>query len=470
MLRSSHRSAVIAAIVVGGLMTVWFNLDRTSLSSKIALHTSSSTTGHRHLPAPVSRYFDQVFSPGGPATYDFPALRQHCEHTAWSPELENVYLQCGGMYAGMTSIMSEVKVCLKMALEAGTGIVLPTMPLRDSTDLKEFNKENNDAYMAYDKWFDADHLIKGLGRACPQMKILHPDQLNQDKPDKVAVKNQWEIDIMNAPYYRQYVSHFWAGRPFKTFFDQEFAKLREQASPDPGNGISVIKINAIFLLFRITDDPTGLDLKLWNDLSLLMRFLEKPRKVVDQLLGQIHRPFYGVHFRVENDTIWSPLEDQLRQALDGLDKAWSLYGNEKSKALPGTVAKSSEEKPLVYLACGDEAQMQKFVEAGAARGWDVTHKWEMARQSTTPTDTENPLLHAIDELPFDFQGAVDLGIMIQSDFFLGISGSAFSNTIAHVRDVTGRYRGSSLREWVDDEGARSHLFMDSVASSYPCCL
>jgi hypothetical protein len=58
---------------------------------------------------------------------------------------------------------------------------------------------------------------------------------------------------------------------------------------------------------------------------------------------------------------------------------------------------------------------------------------------------------------------------VQSYFFIGISGSAFSNTVAHARDPIGRYRWSSLEE-EDDGGARTHIVSDGVQSSYPCCL
>jgi len=358
------------------------------------------------------------------------------------------------MFAGMTSIISQVKVCLKMAMDTGVGIILPSMPLRDSKDLKEFNFLNGDAYMTYDKWFDAEHLIEGLGRACPQIKVIHPDQLGQDK---IVVKHQWDIDVAKAPGYRQFNSHFWAGRPFKTFFDEEYSKLAAAAPKDPTPGITSIKIASLFLIYRITDDPTGRELRLWNDFSLLIRFLEPPRQIANKLLSQITRPFYGVHFRVENDTIWSSLENQLTLDLDALDQAWEQFRTD--------VMSSSQppQKPLVYLACGDETQMQKFIEAGSKRGWDVTNKWALARSHDTS------IIPMIDALAFDFQGAVDMGVMLQSSFFLGISGSAFSSSVANARDVTGRYRGSSFTSF-DDEGARSHLFNDGDASSYACCL
>jgi len=449
---------IVAAIAFFLIASLWFNLERlekTSIGSKIGdrINTFHGATSRR--PAPVQQFFEQVFSVEKPAPYPFPAIKYTCDNTKWDPELKDVYLQCGHMFAGMTSIISQVKVCMKMAMETGVNIILPSMPLRDSKDLKEFNFMNGDAYMTYDKWFDADHLIESMGRACPNIKILHPDQLGQDK---IVVKHEWEIDVGKAPGYRQFNSHFWAGRPFKQFFDEEYAKLVAAAPKDGVAGITSIKIASLFLLFRITDDPTGRDLKLWNDFSLLIRFLEPPRKIANQLLSQIARPFYGVHFRVENDTIWSSLEIQLKQDLDALDQAWEQFRTD--------VAATAQppKKPLVYLACGDENQMAKFIEAGSERGWDVTHKWALAR-SHSDTST----LQMIDALAFDFQGAVDMGVMVQSSFFLGISGSAFSSSVANARDVTGRYRGSSFTSF-DDEGARSHLFNDGDASSYACCL
>jgi hypothetical protein len=469
----SRRSAVLATIIFVSIFTICHNSDliygmpsgssystpiedakpQEASLTKIECPTAETTLKDSTvspLSPQVLKYFDQVFSVDKPANYDFLALRQQCEHTKW-PE-DDVYLQCVGMAAGLTSIMSQVKVCLKMAVEAGTGIVLPSMPLRDSADLTDFSFLNDDAYMTYDKWFDAEHLIEQVGRACPRMKIVHPDQL--DSPS-VPVKNRWSIDLASAPGYQPFTSYFWTGRPFKTFFENQYAELERLAllAPDRNDsqkGITVIKIGSQFLMFRITDDPTGQDLKLWNDLSHLIRFREAPRQIVNQLLSLISRPFYGVHFRVESDTIWSTLDNQLSVDLDALDRAWAKYGT------PGA------QKPFVYLACGDQKQVEKFVSAGKARNWEVTHKWQLAQSNADTLET-------INDLAFDFQGAVDMGIMIRSHFFLGIIGSAFSSTIGNVRDVTGRYRGSSFTVY-DDENAKTHLFNDGDASSYACCL
>ncbi len=396
----------------------------------------------------VDKYFEQAFGVAHPPAYDLAALRSECERAR--PVHEDVYIECGGMAAGLTSIVSQVKVCLKMAIETGSNIVLPAMPLRDSTNLKEFNFLNGDAYLTYDKWFDADHLKESLTRACPKMKVIHPDEV---KKKTVEVKNKFNIGCGDAEGYKQFNSYFWVGRPYKNYFAEKYLKLQAEADAKPNSaaktGINIVTVDSNFLLFRITDDPSGRDLRLWNDLDRVIRYREKPREVVEQVMQKLPRPYYGVHFRVENDSMWSSLEHQLEVDLDGLDMAWDLQGR-------------PEPKPAVYLACGDQGQMEKFIAAGAKRGWEVTHKWKVL-------ENDPETVKKINSLAFDFMGAIDLGVMVKSDFFFGISGSAFSVSVANLRDPTGRYRGSSF-DILDDVGARTHLFWDLDPREYPCCL
>ncbi|KAH8650920.1 hypothetical protein BGZ60DRAFT_421100 [Tricladium varicosporioides] len=428
-----------------------------------ALSPTASTT-----PAAINvkqAYFNQAFSPTVSEEYPFIHLKEQCAKVKWEDDAP--YLKCTGMSAGLTSIMSQLKVCFKMAVDTGSHLVLPAMPLRDSTDLKEFNFLNGDAYLTYDKWFDASHLISNFQRACPKIKIIHPDDLVGGGEGKaiggtIDVKHRWEMPLTNAPGYSYLKSYFWTGRPFSVFFADELRKLREKEFLNPERddtkkGLSVITIHSAFLIYRITDDPTRGDMRLWNDLGHLIRFNQEPRDISDVVLKKLEesgkgRGWYGVHFRVENDTIWSSLDHQLGVDLDALDKAWKMFGKE------------GQEKPMVFLACGDADQVEKFVSAGKERGWDVTHKWALLAH-------EPKVLTKLGELPFDFQGGVDLGLMIKSEFFLGITGSAFSSSIANARDVTGRYRGSSFLYGVEgDDGAKTHLFNDLDAESYACCL
>lgn len=352
----------------------------------------------------------------------------------------------------MTSIISQVKVCFKQAVDAGVNLLLPAMPLCDSDDLTNFNFWNQSAYHTYDEWFDQEHLISSMAKACPRMKIRHPD-------DHLPIAHQWYMDISTAPEFKRLNGHFWVGRPFKSWFDSELSRLRfvdfntpktdTEGQGQPG-GATIIGITSQFLLFRITDDATGRELALWNDLSHVIRFKEELRTITQRVLSHIDRPFYGVHFRTEKDNIWSPIENQLRVDLDALDQAWGRYGSPRRR------------KPLVYLACGDQDQVDKFANAASDRGWTVTSKYDLLKDDPVA-------LKKLTDLPFDFQRAVDMGVLLKSHFFVGTTGSAFSSTVANLRDSTGRYRGSSLA-YPDDGNARTHLVIDGDAPHYPCCL
>lgn len=365
----------------------------------------------------------------------------------------------------MTSIISQVKVCLKMGIDAGVHIILPAMPLRDSNDLLNFNLFNDSAYMPYEQWFDSEHLTSSMSRACPQMKIKHSKGLGTAA---MPVAHDWTMDVNSAPGFQWLAGYFWVGRPFKVWFDEELSRIRsnfieesslnaraeeaERAASnlDQAEGATIIEIASQFLIYRITDDATGRDLALWNDISHLVRFKEPARVVIANILSQIDRPFIGVHFRTERDNIWSSFDTQLKRDLDMLDTLWSQSGTDM------------EEKPLLYLACGDETQIERFRESANLRGWAVTSKYDIVKDDAYT-------LSQLVAMPFDFQGAVDMGIMLKSHFFLGITGSAFSSTIANMRDSTGRYRGSSIL-FQDDDNARTHLFNDGDASGYACCL
>lgn len=495
MMLGLSRNAVFAVL---GLLLIWSLYLGSSVDTGITRSYFGFSSNKSPLSPHVHSYFDQAFSTERAPDHDLSGLRAACARAEWKEENNNVYLKCGGMCksyclpiinkyfdaaslrssdfsllrnlltfellaAGMTSIISQVKVCFKLAVDAGVHLLLPAMPLRDSGDLTNFNFWNESAYHTYDEWFDQEHLLSSMAKACPQMKIRHPDEAGTPS---LPVAHRWDVDFSKNPDFRHVSGYFWVGRPFKAWFDYELRRLRfvdfntpksdavegQGGNPSPGHGeeATIIGIASQFLLFRITDDATGRELALWNDLSHLIRFKEEPRLIANRVLSHINRPFYGVHFRAEKDQIWSPIENQLKVDLDALDKAWEQYGS------------AGKERPLVYLACGDQTQVEKFASAASQRGWTVTSKYDLLKEY--PVASKKLM-----DLPFDFQGAVDMGVMLKSHFFFGITGSAFSCTVANLRDSTGRYRGSSL-VYPDDGNARTHLFNDGDATHYPCCL
>lgn len=431
--------------------------------------------------SPAETYFSQAFSPDVPRPYGFPALGRQCARTAWKNETA-VYLQCEGIYLGLTSVISQVKSCFKMAIEAGVGVVLPDIPLRDESNLVSYNQGNKAAERPFGAWFDVQHLVDSMKRVCPGLSIITQKEL---EALQLEDENKWSIDIHSARYFRERDGYFWAGKPFKVFFDERLSQLREEhktdregdkptvqgelhrrsSEPDPPAAI-VVGMRADFELFNVANDPTGHDRHVWDDLGKALRFLPEPRTIVDRLLRQIDCDhFFAVHFRGEGDNMWASPEEQMVVDLDALDKAWEMHRHR-----PEIKAIHKGEKPPVYLAGGSEASMGAFVEAGKSRGWNVTSKYQLAKAMAT-----NDTMDMIELLPFDFQAIIDFGMIVKSYFLIGLMGSAFTYTAANLRDPTTRYRGSSF-EVQDDGGARTHMFPnndiygDTTMEKYACCL
>lgn len=436
--------------------------------------SSESKSKSSLLSSPADIYFDQTFSLDPAHHYDFPALTRQCEGTEWISDMGigTMYLQCEGIYLGLTSVISQVKSCFKMAIEAGMGVVLPNIPLRDANNLLNYNQGNHAADRGFGDWFDVAHLRLVMEQACPKLAIRSPEDLSVAGGD-VQVHRSWIIDEHAARYFRERDGYFWVGKPFKEFFDLSLQALltepgaQEEFYRNPDGTVSeddvtLIAMRADFELFNLVNDATGHERHLWDEIGRALRFRHEPRLIVDEMLQQLESgPFFAVHFRGEADNMWASREEQIVVDLEALDQAWEMVKDEGVFKGYG-----DSKKPPVYLACGDANSIESFVVAGKEKGWDVTSKYGLASNTT---------LKRIAALPFDFQAIVDLGILVKSHFFIGIMGSAFSYTVANVRDATSRYRGSSF-DVADDEGARTHMFAnndrygDLTMERYACCL
>lgn len=332
-------------------------------SSNIDSSPDNRQSNLRLMPSESSDYFEQAFSKDTPSQYAFAELEKVCAKTQWLKD-SDVYLHATDIQAGMTTIMSQVKIALKMSLDAGVGILLPQMFLRSSEDLEDFGTHNESLHMAYNKWFDVDHLVDNMAKHCPQMKVIKFEDLALH-----TVKHNWTIDVGNAYGFQIFNPLFWRGFPYRTFFYDQYEKLRKEAElqaffaqlqadkekedvKTPGTehasrdeGVTIIRQRGPFQMYRIMDDPTGTDGRVWSDFGHLIRFKQNVRDLVDAMLHHIDGPFYGVHFRAEADNAyWKRPEEQIEIDLDYLDQAWEKYGtpeaqNQLFTSLAGTPSK-----------------------------------------------------------------------------------------------------------------------------------
>lgn len=498
MLAMSPRRALLLAVPL--CIVLWFAFSRVSeqsrnapsrpvanngLQSGSALGISSENIESlplalRDSPPSVQSLFEQTWALNEPPSEILTHLKSQCDRTVWRDDL---YMHCGGLTAGLTSIMASLRVCFKMALDAGIGLAIPVMALRDSKDLKDFKTFDADSHLPYGDWFDEDHLIRELSNSCPQMKVA---RIGPDKQPLLPDSAWLYIDLNRADGFRLFDSWAWPGRTWNAFFwgdkgiKVEMEKLTAEhaakGTVEP-KGARLVSLWTPFCFFKITEDVTGHDLRVWHELDHLIRFRTGPRKIVHRLLEhQKDKPFVGVHYRGEKDNIWSSAAVQLARNLEMAEAAWALYLKGRSPD-----DKTTPEK-LIYLACGDQDAIREFTEKAATQGWKVIDKWSIATvtdlsdkvfsNSGKEENDFDSLVSQIDALPFDHQGSIDLAMVTVSTFFIGFTGSAFSYTVANHRDPLGRYRGSTMQKlW--DEGAldaKTHLFNDGESGQYPCCL
>lgn len=431
----------------------------------------------QELPSSVQNLFEQTWALEDPPDEILTNLKSQCDRTEWK---EDYYMHCGGLTAGLTSIMSSLRVCLRMALDGGVGLAIPVMALRDSKDLRDFRTFDAASQIPYGDWFDEEHFIKQLSRSCPQLKIA---RLGADKKPALPDFLFLGLNLDRAEGFKLFESWAWPGKTWSDFLwgDKGIQVELDKAAEDAATSGSPVAADARlisvwtpFLFFKITEDITGHDRKVWHEFDHLIRFKPGARSIVHELLANIgDKPYIGVHYRGEKDNIWSSPEVQLERNLRIADEAWTLYLKTQNMQLG---SKKSPEK-LIYLACGDQDAIKDFQTAAAKKGWKVTDKWSIAAEvdkhnlGGVDSKSAGSLVSQIDALPFDHQGSLDLAMITVSSFFIGFTGSAFSYTVANHRDPLGRYRGSSVsRQW--DEGAlsaRSHLFNDGESGHYPCC-
>lgn len=415
--------------------------------------------GSMPLSPSVAELYDQVWSET-PSPFAFEALKAQCARTTFK---RDVYLRCKPPYAGLTTIMSQVKVCLRLAVDTGSNLVMPTMARRDDTDLKEFNRENPDQHIPFGDWFDEPALIRRLGEACPELKIA---RLDETKLPAMEYSRAVHMNLGTAPYYNGVGNWAWPGRDWATWWNDEMARLiSDNATGEASAEGETVIVDTLAPLsfFNIMNDVSGHSLKMWNEMNYLIRFKPLQRDILHQLVESLKgpdgklKPYYGVHFRTEGDSpdAWIKADVQIDRILEVADRAWTAFQH------PASV------KKVIYLACGDTARIAQFEQAANERGWQVIDKYRLSSQFSSHHDLHAQLV----ALPFDYQGMIDLGLMMLSEFFIGLTNSAFSFSIAHARDPRGRYAGSTLQHFYDEQSriARTHLF-DDGEGAYPCCL
>lgn len=329
------------------------------------------------LPVPTSKpYSDSV--------------KSLCEATIWQPGL---YVNCTnilnlpgkpvgtGNPQGLFNVKNTIQTCVRWAIDAGMGLVMPRLAIRDKTNLEYFNEWQDFSFL-----FDEDHLRKTLSEECPQLKIIDW----KDHVDRKIVAERKSFT---------YYSHGW--------FRYHINTLVNTSGDDPSKASTVVWENEPLFSWEFYKDGNNVHQTLYN----LIKFNPKFVNVGKEIVGLLPKDYLGIHIRAEKDA----------EGFLGI-----LNYNTQIKNFVDTYKEKYTHIKTVYVATGDKEIDDRFTNDIKDLNCKVVTKWTLA--------AENKDLKAkLEAVRFDQLAIMDYEVLRSSTAFFGMSLSSYTFGIGYER-------------------------------------
>ncbi|KAK5655880.1 hypothetical protein OQA88_5419 [Cercophora sp. LCS_1] len=349
-------------------------------------------------------------------------LERVCSETSWTP---GVVFVCDNNSGGIGNIRNYILTCVRYGIEAGvTGLVLPQIKTRSETDLSSLSNPHRD----FDYFFDEQHFQRSLKSACPRMVIYNttddiPNVPEPFKAEQFTPRNLGRRGGCDQRDLNKHTDRF--GKQFQAHLD---STAEEFKLPAP----SLARPRILRFTWGVQWDwPVYRDgPEFVATFGGLLRFrsdiLELGKRTTAYMRNFSIRhevqggAFAGMHLRTENDALgnWPKFDDQsgayLRRAASmGLKAA--------------------------YLATGNKTEADKLTAAARSiHGIAVITKHDLLKDH--PAD-----LAALEALTWDQQALIDFIVLLESEYFLGVSPSSFSMNVALKRHL--KAEGLHTRPW-----------------------
>lgn len=375
----------------------------------------------------------------------WPLARVCSEINPWTPGLVFV---CDNNSGGIGNIRNFILTCLRYAVEAGaTGLVMPTVQTRNEENLADLFRAPK---LPFSYFFDEGHFRQSLRSACPQIIIYNEVasipgldvqdlQMGKVRPEQITPSHFGLRGGCDSRDLNRHASLF--GQRFRASLSEEEERLGR--GPVSASNPKLVRMNwGVQWNYPVYKDGPefvatfGGLLKFRGDILELGRLTVAAMKMTaaesksgvnvevegEVEVGDRQSSFIGVHLRTENDALstWPSFEGQVNAYL----------------------AKASTLRPpqrYAYIATGNATEAAKFSSlALSQQALHVFTKHELL--SNFPN-----LLRQLESLSWDQQALIDFVVLLQADFFLGVSPSSFSMNVAlkrHLKD-----EGLNVRPW-----------------------
>ncbi|KAH8896387.1 hypothetical protein GQ53DRAFT_819495 [Thozetella sp. PMI_491] len=380
----------------------------------------------------------------------FEFLSDLCRQTDWIPGL---WLHCHTysgyektyMRGGLNNARNRIQACLRLAIDAGAGLIIPPMTTRNPEKL--YDTTNPEGAMCPDVWFDIDYLHSSLNAHCPKLQI---------QACKTHVDNETRVLTEETRLFPP--NDFYVGQ-FRKFVNTTVASNNVSLDAITPERPVVIEFGDSFCAwaYHLSDELRTIRKSLFHTLKFNRTVLALGDRVLQSPLLK-DKAFIGVHLRGEDDwpILFGSLWDQLKKYTEEI-RAINEPATTTAKSI-SRVKRIPVPQPAIktiFANCGDPTVIQKLRDILEPLGYVVHDKWTILREGGWHSE-----LAELDDLDFDSKAILDYRVQSSARYFMGSSLSTLSLLIAYERtmdddvDVFERYLfvGSTIHGHSRDYG------------------
>jgi hypothetical protein len=341
--------------------------------------------------------------------FNITPIREHCSKRAPTPGL---VFTCNKANGGIGNVRNQLLGCIRYAIEAGGGVVLPRPVVRAANLIRTGTGITADfSYM-----FDKEHFTKTMAEACPNFKIYESADGLKKLPNMLYPQS-----LGGPVLYGQVISQpeHWRER-FDIWLRNETTTFGI-AIPSEETPL-LIEFDQTLLL-RQPVEFDGAEFK--NSFGRILQLRPDIRKLASTAIYELGRRFaldldpkaqihsnayFGAHLRTEKDAVrvWDD---------SNFDTQSDQYIAEALKM----------ESSVMYVATGSAEELAKMEEkAWTKAGINVTSKFALLNDADSKYLTN---------MTWDQQALVDYEILLKSSYFGGFIRSTFAWNIALRRHI-----------------------------------
>ena len=351
-------------------------------------------------------------------------LARVCSETTWVPGL--VFI-CDNNSGGIGNIRNYILTCVRYAIEAGaTGLVVPRIRTRSASDLADIMRD----YRPFNYFFDEGHFRKSLAESCPRIVVYDAteDIPHAPSPFRAERLTPNELGLRAGCDQRDLNRHADIfGFRFRSWL-QDTARqfdlpLTSMQAP------RVIRLNwGVQWDYPVYQDGPEFAATFGGILRFRSDILQLGEKIASHVKrlavpgsrehGRLG--FAGIHLRTESDALvrWPNFEEQSTAYLEKIARIGLK---------------------TAYLATGNSTEASKLAETALR-----DHGIRVVTKHSILEDHQLEIA-SITALTWDQQALVDFFVLLESNFFLGVSPSSFSMNVALKRHL--KADGLYTRPW-----------------------